>query len=368
MQGHVGVAGVDRAAAVADNAACAVHHGVFAVVADRAERRAVDDRGIVARPADDPARAGIAALGRDLHVRPGVAHQALAAVIADDTADVGVVVVTGRIADDRAADPAAVDHAAVAGAGRQNGDCRVFIRGLVVDERILDAQVADRTALADKAEEAGILIRGGLGFRADGQAGDRVVVAVEDAVEAAAVAADRRPALAGEVEIGVERNILARVGLTTVDRGSERLDLVDRADQIRVRLRAGAGGKDQHPVFLQMAQCPAVNVVLANFGNAQPGQDPRLNSKLFQSVLQIKSVHDGSQHADLVGNRTVQPFRSFFGAAENVAAADDQADFHAEPAHFPDLRGQRADYAVVHAERLVAHQAFARKLQQNTFI
>ena len=116
---------------------------------------------------------------------------ALAAVIADDTADVGVVVVTGRIADDRAADPAAVDHAAVAGAGRQNGDCRVFIRGLVVDERILDAQVADRTALADKAEEAGILIRGGLGFRADGQAGDRVVVAVEDAVEAAAVAADR---------------------------------------------------------------------------------------------------------------------------------------------------------------------------------
>ena len=112
----------------------------------------------------------------------------------------------------------------------------------------------------------------------------------------------------------------------------------------------------------------SVNVVLANFGNAQPGQDPRLNSKLFQSVLQIKSVHDGSQHADLVGNRTVQPFRSFFGAAENVAAADDQADFHAEPAHFPDLRGQRADYAVVHAERLVAHQAFARKLQQNTFI
>ena len=244
VQGHVGVAGVDRAAAVADNAACAVHHGAFAVVADRAERRAVDDRGIVARPADDPARAGIAALGHDLHVRPGVAHQALAAVIADDTADVGVVVVTGRIADDRAADPAAVDHAAVAGAGRQNGDCRVFIRGLVVDERILDAQVADRTALADKAEEAGILIRGGLGFRADGQAGDRVVVAVEDAVEAAAVAADRRPALAGEVEIGVERNILARVGLTTVDRGRERLDLVDRADQIRVRLRADAGGKD----------------------------------------------------------------------------------------------------------------------------
>ena len=244
VQGHVGVAGVDRAAAVADDAACAVHHGAVAVVADRAECRAVDDRGIVARPADDAARAGIAALGRDLHVRPGVAHQALAAAVADNTADVGVVIVTGRITNDRAADPAAVDHAALAGSRRQNADRRVFICGFVVDKRILDTQIADRAALADKAEEAGIRTRGGLGLRADGQAGDRVVVAVEDAVEAAVVAANRRPALAGEVKIGVERDVLARVSLTAVDRGRERLELIDRTDQIRVGLRAGAGGKD----------------------------------------------------------------------------------------------------------------------------
>ena len=79
VQVAVGIAGVDRAGAVAHHAADGAEGIVdAAAIRNIAEGRAVDDGGLVARPAHDAAD-GVdrVADGEDRHIRPAVRHKAL---------------------------------------------------------------------------------------------------------------------------------------------------------------------------------------------------------------------------------------------------------------------------------------------------
>ena len=68
---------------------------------------------------------------------------------------------------------------------------------------------------------------------------------------------------------------------------------------------------------------------------------------LFEGVLQREGVDDRGQHAHVVGLRPVHADGAGGDAAEDVAAADDDGQLHAEGldfAHLPrDLRGDVAD-------------------------
>ena len=243
MDAAGGIAGIDRAGAVAHNAARTVHHGVVAVVCHGAEGRAVHNGGVVAGIADDAADKAVrAALGIDDNVRPAVADEALDADAADEAADVGIIG-RSRIAVDRAGRPAALDDAVLADPGRQKADARVR-RGLVVDRGVDNADVADGSALAYRAEEACLRIGSLLALRADGHAGDRMIVAVEAAVERAR-RADGRPRSPGQVQIGIQTDVLALIARAAVDGCGKGLQLRGRADEIRVALRAAAGREDR---------------------------------------------------------------------------------------------------------------------------
>lgn len=108
--------------------------------------------------------------------------------------------------------------------------------------------------------------------------------------------------------------------------------------------------------------------MLTDFGNVEAGKHPCRRTDFFQRILDVKSVHNRSQHSDMIGNGAVHPLGSLFGAAENVAAADNDADLHAAIVYGLYLFCQTFDDVSRHTETFVAHQSFAGKLEQNSFI
>ena len=58
---------------------------------------------------------------------------------------------------------------------------------------------------------------------------------------------------------------------------------------------------------------------------------------LLEGVLQRQRVHDGGEHADVVGLRAVHALGRGGDAAEDVAAADDDGDLDARGVHDDEL-------------------------------
>ena len=58
--------------------------------------------------------------------------------------------------------------------------------------------------------------------------------------------------------------------------------------------------------------------------------DPRLDAGPLEGVLEGEAVHHGREHADVVAGGPVHALGGGRQAAEDVAAADDDADLDAE--------------------------------------
>jgi len=56
---------------------------------------------------------------------------------------------------------------------------------------------------------------------------------------------------------------------------------------------------------------------------------PRADAGLLEEVLQREAVHDGAEHAHVVGACAVEALLRELGTAEEVAAADDDRDLDA---------------------------------------
>ncbi len=85
-------------------------------------------------------------------------------------------------------------------------------------------------------------------------------------------------------------------------------------------------------------------------------------------IGQRQGVHDGGQHAHVVGGGTVHALRAGGDAAEDVAPANDDCQFHA---HFRDLGhiGHHAlDRAAVDAVSIIAHQGFAGQFEEDALV
>ena len=89
---------------------------------------------------------------------------------------------------------------------------------------------------------------------------------------------------------------------------------------------------------------------------------------MLEGILQGKRVHNGCQHAHVVGLGALHATGSAGHAAENVAAADNNADLMANGEQLLDLLGKMVGNLGVDAILAVAHQCFAGKLQKHAFI
>ena len=89
---------------------------------------------------------------------------------------------------------------------------------------------------------------------------------------------------------------------------------------------------------------------------------------LLQRRLHAERIHDGGQHAHVVGLGAVHAGRRAGDAAEDVAAADHHADLDAERDHAPHILGDAAAGLGVEAIIAVTHQCLAGHLEHDTLV
>src|SRR5690606_18164149 len=87
---------------------------------------------------------------------------------------------------------------------------------------------------------------------------------------------------------------------------------------------AGAAGEDDDDAAFEMADGAAADVGFGDFTHLDGGEDAGLDADAFEVALHGEAVDHGGDHADVVGRRAVHVLD--FGAADDVAGADDDAD------------------------------------------
>ena len=220
-----------------------------------AKGRAIHNERFIAGLSNDTANLLLAvAVCLDIHVGPAVGDQSAPANAADQAADIAVLLGlsgTGNVARGIAV----IDHTPAARRAalqrrRQNTRVRARFRvgEPVVDLGVRHAKIVDPALIADHAEEARNFQIGRFRRRADRQPGNGVAAAVKNAAKAhggvAVIMADRRPLRIRNVHIRVQPHIRARIAFARIDGRRKITQLLARLQDIRIILRAGAGGKN----------------------------------------------------------------------------------------------------------------------------
>jgi hypothetical protein len=81
-----------------------------------------------------------------------------------------------------------------------------------------------------------------------------------------------------------------------------------------------------------------------------------------------KRVHDGGQHAHVVGRGAVHADRATRHTAEDVAAADDHSHLDTQARDLGHLFNHAHNGGAVDAKCVVTHQGLTGQLEQNTLV
>jgi hypothetical protein len=92
------------------------------------------------------------------------------------------------------------------------------------------------------------------------------------------------------------------------------------------------------------------------------------NADAFQRRLHGQGVHHGRQHAHIVGGGALHALGGGGQTAEDVSAANHQAQLITGLDRFADFAGDAVCSCHVDAVGLIAHQGFTGNLQKNPFI
>src|SRR5262249_41955560 len=88
----------------------------------------------------------------------------------------------------------------------------------------------------------------------------------------------------------------------------------------------------------------------------------------LEGILQGQRVHDGRQHAHVVGGGALHAARARGDPTEDVAAADDDRDLHAEFCDLADLRGDPLEHEWIDPVALASGERLPRKLQDDAAV
>ena len=101
-------------------------------------------------------------------------------------------------------------------------------------------------------------------------------------------------------------------------------------------------------------------------------RDSRHNARTdvgtFECVTHGQRIHDRGQHPHMVTSHTIHTGLAERGAAKQVTAANHDTHLHANTHQLTDFQRQAVKYLGVNTKIVLAHQRFARKLEQNTFV
>ena len=107
---------------------------------------------------------------------------------------------------------------------------------------------------------------------------------------------------------------------------------------------------------------PDIGFAYARHGNCR--EHPGVDADLFEGVLHGKRVHDGRQHAHIVGACPVEALGRRCEAAKDIAAAHDETQFMTRLLGRRDLTGDPRDRIGIDADLPLPHQHFAGELEQ----
>ena len=168
------------------------------------------------------------------------------------------------------------------------------------------------------------------------------------------------------------RNLLRVGGVDAVDAGAleqgiaAHLGGAQRGGGVGCEIGiAGARGEQDDPALFQMPQRAAADVRLGHAGHRDRRQHAGVDAKLLQRILQRQRVHHRRQHAHVIGGGAVEALGRRGHAAEDVAAADDEAQLVPLRLGRGDLAGEAGDGVGIDAELALPHQRFARQLEQD---
>ena len=125
-----------------------------------------------------------------------------------------------------------------------------------------------------------------------------------------------------------------------------------------------ARAEDHHTALFEVADGLERNIRLGDLSHCDGGLHAGGLPFLFQEVLQGEAVHHRAEHAHVIAAGAVDAGLLEFGAAEEVAAADDDGHLHALPYGRDDLLGDAADHMGVDAD-LAATERLTGQFEQN---
>ena len=130
--------------------------------------------------------------------------------------------------------------------------------------------------------------------------------------------------------------------------------------------RASAGREDADISCLHSLDSLPLRVELADRLHADSCEHLSLHAQCAERRAERERVDNGSAHAHLVALHAVEAFRCTAESAEDVAATDDDANLHAHFVYFLDLLCVFAQTNGVDTEALLAHEALATELEENS--
>jgi hypothetical protein len=131
--------------------------------------------------------------------------------------------------------------------------------------------------------------------------------------------------------------------------------------------RADAGGEDHHAALGEVALGAAADDGLAHLVHLDRRLDASLDADLLERILHGERVHDGREHAHVIGLRAVHALGGTGHAAKDVAAADHQAELEARVLGGLHLSSHGGDSLGIDPELAGSHQRLARELQEDAF-
>jgi hypothetical protein len=130
----------------------------------------------------------------------------------------------------------------------------------------------------------------------------------------------------------------------------------------------GAGDEDDDAAFFKVAHGAAEDEGLGDLVHRDGALDAGGYPEFFEGVHDGEAVDDGGEHAHVVAGGAIDAALLALEAAEDIAAADDNANLDAEIVDIFNLTAHALKYGGVDGVGPFAAEHFAAQLQDDTFI
>ena len=147
------------------------------------------------------------------------------------------------------------------------------------------------------------------------------------------------------------------------------LGRAQRRRGIRAEVRiAGPPAEDHDAPLFEVTYRPSTNVVLGNLSDVDRRQDPGLQVDFLERVLQRHGIDHAGEHPHIVGVGAVHALFRSRHAANDIAAADHDADLDVHLVYFADLIRDPTDHPGVDAKAVIAGESFTGQLNQHAAV